>query len=205
MRFKLFAVLAMMLCCKVMATNFTAYDTTVQVKIWNNGLPDSVFIKLRNTGFTLAYTAMSYDGVSCPMQTIQGDFVLRPSVAWDAQGTTDFGDSANFVQTSVMYFCDLGIYYRRVLTPGYKYQAHWWYKGSQTDTIFTRVKSIVNDSTFVLSVSPIRFTESTSLHISAPIPLSRVNTGAYTINGRKSGTHSRIKINRSGIKFVDFD
>lgn len=51
MKFKSIAIFSVILMEQSLAAAFTSYDTTVQVKIWNNGIPDSTFIKLRNTGF----------------------------------------------------------------------------------------------------------------------------------------------------------
>ncbi len=185
-----------------MSANFTAYDTTVQVKIWSNGLSDSTFIKLRNTGFSLSFTATSSDA-SCPIKDVQGDFEVRPNSSWDVQGTNSFGDSAVFAQTMVSYYCDLGMYFRRVLTPNYKYQQHWWYKGTLSDTIYTRVKTVVNDSTFVLTVSAQNFALTTAIKSNRHDLIKPISMNGYMLNGRKSDTPFNFIIDAQGRKSIN--
>jgi hypothetical protein len=197
--------LALIIGTQIFGANFATFDTTVQVKIWYTGLPDSTFIKLRNTGFTLSFSAMSYDGLSCPTKTLEGDFAVRPNSSWDIQSTNSFGDSANFAQTIVTYYCDLGLYFRRVLTPGHKYQQHWWYKGTQSDTIYSRVKTVVNDSTFVLTVSAQDFTLTTALQSKLGNLPKWTLGNDYSPNGRKINSFSKIQIDAQGNKIINLN
>jgi hypothetical protein len=186
---------------QVFGANFSTFDTTVQVKTFTQKASDSTFIKLRNTGFTLAYALTKTN--DCPTAVI-GDFVVRPDTQWIFQSTQDKGDSAGQLQSLVVYYCDFQTYSRQFLTPGAKYQMHQWYKSDGTsDSLYTKVKSIANDTTFMLTVSARDFASTTAIEFKPQNHPKSDSKNNYLPNGKMIGMNSRIWIDSRGNKMIN--
>jgi len=184
--------------------SFQDFDTTVRVKTYTSNSTDSTFIKLRNTGFELSYTLTKT--AECPNRIVVGDFELRPKTGWPINFTTVFGDSSYTAQTVVVYFCNYQLFGREIKPLGARYLKHLHYDGTtKVDSIFTRVKSIVDDSTFILSVSalPFQIQSTTAINRDKARAKHWVRRDAVRIDGRLRTGSSKIFIDENGNKSLD--
>ncbi len=184
--------------------SFQDFDTTVRVKTYTTNATDSTFIKLRNTGFELSYT-INKTG-ECPQRSVVGDFEIRPTAGWPINITSVIGDSSYAMQTLVVYFCNYQVFGREIRPLDARYMKHFRYDGVATvDSIFTRVKSIMDDSTFVLAVSsqPFKVQPTTAISRNKMHAKHWLRRDAVRIDGRLRAGSSRIFIDQNGNKSLD--
>lgn len=184
MNLRILVLLITVLYSGSLSANFPAFDTTVTVKTYTQKKTDTTFIKLRNTGLNLAYVLKSTE--YCPQVTVVGDFELKADPKWLFSFYNNYGDSGNWPQTSVTYYCDYKAFFPFALPAKSKYQIHFWVDSTKAlDSIFTQVREVVNDSTFILSISAAPFAVPTGAARFGTNKRLRSLAEMFTIDGRR--------------------